>query len=192
MCVILQRCRFLHNPKTGGTWVRQALGASCRPFANTEFKHPGLNEAPGRGLFTVAFVRHPWSWWRSYWLFKRTHGWDFNNHVDIACMDNVFERYMVNVADKFPGHCTSVFQQFVGYDATEIEYVGRFESLVDNLVAALELAGEPFDEQHLRDTAVVNAGDYNLFSTHCSVEVRQRVLDAEHNIMARFNYSADS
>ncbi len=191
MCVILHRCRFLHIPKTGGTWVRNALNTACPNVAKTAYGHGGLQDAPGQGMFTFAFIRHPWSWWRSYWLFKRTLGWDLKNRLDIMCMDNVFERFMTNVADTEEGHCTRLFENFVGCDATDIQFVGRSENLVDHLVVALQRADEPFNEQRLRETAIANAGNYKLFSTRCSAEVRQRILDAEHKIMTRFDYAAD-
>jgi len=191
MALLLQHCRFLHTPKTGGTWVRAALKNSGIILAETETAHVEFDQCPGRGLFTIAFVRHPWTWWKSYWLYKRSHGWGFENRFDLRCMDNQFERFMLKVLEKTPGHCTNVFQRFVGQHDRQVDFVGAYENLVGDMVTALVLAGEPFDEQRLRHTKVRNAGDYAAFSTACSREICQRVLEAEHEAMARFNYGAE-
>ena len=107
-------------------------------------------------------------------------------------MDNEFERFMINVLDHAPGHCSEVFRKFVGTADREIEFVGMFENLVDDLVAGLRLAGAQFDEAGLRKTAIRNASDYSAFSTKCSPEIRDRVLNAECELFERFNYSTDT
>lgn len=192
MALILDNCRLLRTPKTGSTWMAFALkNAGCR-FVKTEVPHLERNEAPGQGLFTIAFVRHPWAWWKSYWVYKRAGGWDFRNRFDLQCMDNEFERFMLNVLDHAPGRCSEVFRKFVGSADDRIEFVGAFENLVDDLVAGLRQAGAQFDEAGLRATGVRNASDYSAFSTKCSPEIQSRVLDAEREMLERFNYSADA
>ena len=190
MALILQNCRLLHTPKTGGSWANAAVKRSGCAFAETPLRHVELDQCPGLGLFTIAFVRHPWHWWRSYWLFKRSNGWDLRNGFDVTCMDNHFERFLINVLEHAPGHCSRVFQKFVGREGHEISFVGLFEQLEDDLVRAMHAAGQKFDEQKLRETPRRNVGDYKAFSTRCSPEIRARIVEAEQQAFVRFNYGA--
>lgn len=188
MALILQNCRLIHTPKTGGSWARVAIKKAGIVFAETETRHVDLKQCPGRGLFTIAFVRHPWNWWKSYWVFKRTHGWDFNNRLDVLCMDNDFERFLLKVLDNSPGHCSAVYRSFVGAIGHEISFIGAFENLANDLVKGLTSAGERFNEELLRATPRRNVGDYHTFSTYCSEEIRQRIFDAERESFERFEY----
>lgn len=187
MALILQNCRLLHTPKTGGSWARVAVQRSGVIFAETESRHVELQECPGRGLFTIAFVRHPWNWWKSYWIYKRTHGWDLENQFDVQCMENDFERFLVKVLDNSPGRCSDVFRRFVGAVGHEISFIGAFENLADDLVKGLNCAGERFNEETLRATPTRNVGDYRAFSTRCSDELRRRILQSEQEALERFH-----
>ena len=74
MALILQNTRFLHVPKTGGTYATQALQAACEVVEDFRIQgsdHTTLDESPRPELFTFAFVRHPLTWWQSMWLFHR-------------------------------------------------------------------------------------------------------------------------
>jgi hypothetical protein len=190
MALILQNCRLLHTPKTGGSWACTAVKNSGAVFAETKTRHVELKCCPGVGLYTIAFVRHPWNWWKSYWIFKRTHGWDFNNSFDVRCMDNNFEQFLLKVLENSPGHCSNVFRRFVGAIGHEISFIGVFENLADDLVKGLTIAGEHFNEQTLRATPTRNRGNYQAFSTHCSNEIHQRILETEREALERFDYQS--
>jgi hypothetical protein len=191
MALIMQKCRFLHTPKTGGVWVRAAVRHAGVVFAEYHPPHVTFMGCPGQGMFTIAFVRHPWAWWKSYWVYKRSHSWDVTNPFDIKCMDNRFENFLCNVLNHAPGHCSRTFSTFTGRPSKEVDFIGRFENLVNDFVRALQMAGERFDEHKLRSTPPRNVGDYSCFSTKCSDEVRRRVLEAEASALTRFNYHPD-
>jgi hypothetical protein len=93
--------------------------------------------------------------------------------------------------EKAPGYCSQAFSYFAGTPGNEVDFVGRFEDLVNQLVRGLQAAGEPFDEDKLRSTPPQNVGDYSGFSTKCSDELRRRVLQAEASALTRFNYYPD-
>jgi hypothetical protein len=103
-------------------------------------------------------------------------------------MDNDFERFLLNVLDSSPGHCSAVYRRFVGAVGHEISFIGAFENLADDLVKGLTSADERFDEEKLRATPIRNVGDYQAFSTRCSDEIRQRVFKTEREAFERFKY----
>lgn len=190
MALIMQHCRFLHTPKTGGVWVEQAVTNSGIVHARMPgpLKHVNLNSCPGNGLLTIAFVRCPWSWWKSYWVYKMHFGWIKQVRFDMDCISDHFETFIVNVLERRPGYWSQVCEWYCGPPDDEIDFVGRFEHLVDDLVSALSIAGERFDEARLRKTRPVNVGDYKSVSTRCSDELRARLLVTEAKGLTRFGY----
>src|SRR5690606_18066533 len=67
---------FLHIPKTGGTWIEHALvrsGVAIEPAGGIDgvtSRHPVLPLLTQRFDFTFAFIRHPLSWYESWWKFQ--------------------------------------------------------------------------------------------------------------------------
>ena len=187
MALITKRCRFLHTPKTGGIWVNTAI-ANAGITVAVAAEHLNVYNAPGHGMFTIAFIRAPWPWWKSYWVFKKKRGWDRENDFDMECWSDDFEQFVGNVISRRPGYWTEVCSLFVGRPGEEIDFIGRYERLVDDLVRGLQLAGETFDERRLRATPKANCGDYQRFSPVCSEELQTRLLEAEREGIERFGY----
>ena len=159
-------------------------------MAETKYSHHHLADCPGRGMFTIAFVRHPWNWWKSYWAYKRRTKWDLKNHFDLQCMHNEFEPFLLNVLRLQPGYCSRLFTKFTGPLKQEINFVGRHENLVEDLITVLHRVAEPFDEQALRDTQGENRSNYETFVPTCSNEVRLRIFEAEAEAIRRFGYAS--
>src|SRR3954466_5057152 len=145
------RALFIHFPKTGGSWATHAMrgaGVELRPFT---VHHPTLEGLPGyQDRFRFGFVRHPLTWWQSYWRYRMERGWDPGHVVDSQARAEQFEAFAANVVERVPGYLSEKYSEFLGPPEDEIEFIGRFEQLADDLVTALKLAGEPFDELLLR------------------------------------------
>ena len=66
---------FVHIPKTGGVWVEEALPAcgiaTACPLTTggVSWRHPLPADIRGSFDFTFTFVRHPISWYESWWRF---------------------------------------------------------------------------------------------------------------------------
>lgn len=216
MALLLPRSIFLHIPKTGGEWVREAIKAAGVPTRESNpgwdwarQKHSALAESSGReaisfafkskpatwwqgkGRFTFAFVRDPFAWYPSFWSYRMEHGWDPNDRVDAECKAEEFEPFAWNVLKKFPGHVSDLYELYVGRADGTIDFVGRQESLAEDLVRALRAAGEKFDEARLRATPPVNEGaSLRKWKERCvySDELRAAVAKAERRVMKRFGY----
>jgi hypothetical protein len=82
-----------------------------------------------------------------------------------------------------------MFEDYVGPTNREIEFVGRFERLADDLVHALRLSGETFDETDLRRTAPVNVSMWPTNDALWSPARAVAVERAERDCLTRFGYS---
>jgi sulfotransferase famil protein len=188
--VVNDRIAFLHVPKTGGTWVTEALraaGVELRPVPLPAVKrgHGGL-EAVDRRLFTFAFVRDPFDWYASYWRHRQKFGdWDSASPIDeFARLP--FTDFVEQAAMHRPRHLTLVYERYCGPPHDPISFVGRYERLAEDLVTALTLAGEPFDDDALHAHPAVNTTDRDDSRTAYSAEARAALIASERDAFARF------
>ena len=205
MAIKTRNLVIYHIPKCGGTWVKVALenaGVRYRPVRNVKGEHPfNLKIAHAtpdvvvpsakRGRMGVAFVREPVAWYTSYWSFRSRKGArrDEKFPADGLWSDD-FDQFVNNVLDAFPsGFVTELYQYFVGAGLEKVDFVGKQESLVDDLVHALRVAGERFDEKGLRDTARQNESPQR-WKRKCvlSDATRERVVAAESWVYRGWNY----
>lgn len=189
--LILPRSCFLHVPKTGGSWVKRAIlaaGVPAQEHSRDGYTHLGLADCPVPGLFRFAFVRNPLALYRSYWQFKQTVGWDDANDLDCQCRDDRFEVFVRQVLEKFPGIYSRTLKEFVGPADAPIEFIGRYENLVEDLVRALSLAGEDFDAAAVRALPPYNVSDKRKAPAVYTPDLEAAVRLAEAEAFARFGY----
>lgn len=175
MAMIYKNSVFLMIPRTGTSWVRTAIkyGApsSSRPSVlgrridySSDNHHQwdiprGVRWSGnswvdgGPDVFTFTFVRDPETWVRSRWALGPWRDWLTGFWVPdeaefrAAVTDDMVRAYFKPFEDR-------------------ADFVGHTETLADDLVKALTLAGEVFDEGVVRGTARFNETDYSkIYST---------------------------
>lgn len=189
--LILPKSCFLHVAKTGGTWARAAIKASGIEYEEYSFEgdiHADLKHCPCPEKYKIAFVRHPLKQYRSYWQFKMGTGWDWKNPIDRFCCSPGFHDFVRNVLEKFPGIISQYFENYVGSPGAEIEFIGKYENLVNDLVMALKRAGEIFDEETVRNYPPVNVSEHVRFPAEYTKELKEAVIKSEWRAMERFGY----
>jgi hypothetical protein len=180
---------FIHVPKTGGTWIRRALLTTmpaARPYHVDGDYHVGYLACPRPDAFRFAFVRHPLTWYQSYWRFKVSSGWSKPNSLDLACRSNHFADFVRKVLDRQPGILSQWVRAAVG-DPQVIEFVGRFERLIEDLCVALALAGENFDPVQIRAVPPVNVTNKARVAELPSA-LKRAILKTERDVCERFGY----
>ena len=203
MASATERFIFYHIPKTGGTWVKVALkaaGIRARAVRTTGGPHPfnlkWAHACPGtvperakKDRFSFCFVRRPVAWYASYWSFRSRKGArrDEKFPADGLWSDE-FDQFVNNLLDAYPsGFVTALYQYYTGADCELVDFVGRQESLADDLMRALTLAGEPFDEAALRATGRCNRSPGRLKKLCVLSEATQaRVADCERWVLEAF------
>jgi hypothetical protein len=141
----------------------------------------------GRGdRLSVAFVRHPLDWWRSYWGHRMRAGWDPANALDAVAASEDFNEFILNVIDHGEGAFDEMVRRFVGLPSPSVDFVGRSEHLVEDACEALRLAGEPFSASAIRDHPRENANAYGRFPALYRPEVAPRLAESERDTIERF------
>lgn len=170
MAIETDKSIFYHIQKTGGSWVRVAMRNAGLKYQRSErfgMTHPSCwhteHSTPRdaknlKGLFSYCFIRHPVSWHKSFWSYrlkykhKKLKPIQLKDPIEYHWNDN-FNKYLSGILDEFPnGYLTEMFGEFIPY----VDYVGKQERLVDDLIIALNAAGEIFDEDKIRGTGPVN------------------------------------
>jgi hypothetical protein len=195
--LVTPRLLFLHVPKTGGTWVQVALKAAgvrgetiWTRLGPGSRGHATLVEARAfTDRFTFAFVRHPLDLYRSRWAGAMRDGWPENRMLHGMRSDD-FPTFVRQVIERHPGFLTKRFEDFTGPRNAPISFVGRYESLVDDLVRALKQAGEEFDESALRAHSPANRNDYTKHQAHYDRALAEQVIESEHGAIQRW-YAGD-
>lgn len=186
---------FLHLPKTGGIWTAGAVEAAGVPTWRPDslghqhyssHGHADLADVMIDNRFSVAFVRHPLDWWRSYWGHRMRTGWRDDNGIDVAARSNEFNDFIDRVLKYRPGYLGELVGQFVGSPVPGVDFVGRFERLVDDVCTALRLGGESFSEAAIRAYPCQNGSEYDRFPAVYLPEVAARLVEAEDETIKRF------
>lgn len=136
--------------------------------------------------FTIAFVRHPLDWWRSLWAYRMRDGWDPQRRIDSVACSSDFNTFVEQVVEHLPAHLETLFARYIGPPSRPIEFIGRFESLADDLVQGLRAAGDEFDERALRSLPPDNVNDYGRFPALYRPDVAARLAESERAVIDRF------
>lgn len=223
MTVILGDVIFLHVPKTGGTWIRAALGRS-RPDSflvlqredgerhlylkevqqllsnlqsHTEYRgiRSSGKEAPQEELLKrlerisqepqfVSFIRHPLSWWTSFWRYRQSKGWDDNNEIDVQCKSENFNTFIENVIRLKPGACSRLFRRFIGAECTQGHLVGTQEYLREDIAFLLQHFGFLEDASITKELQALNVSSAS--APGLQEDLKERLLETERDIIHAF------
>ena len=209
---------FLHIPKTGGNWVTTALkeaGLVYRDFGyHKHLDWYRSSECPSfqpfwrrflpsslwcdmRSVFTFCFVRHPLSWYESWWRYMSQtkvnwkHFVDNKNHLywhPNAYLNGLgdcnFSNFVRNVQAKRPGYVSEMFSWYVH---PSIGMVGKQENLRQDLVRALHMQNLNFDEQFFMDYPKVGVSQVRE-KLVWEESLREEMLRLEHVAITRHNY----
>ena len=168
MAVRSNKSIFYHVPRTGGMWVKEAMktaGIEYRDVSPRKWRHPlapmihfthttpeCIAEKYKKGLYSFCFVRQPVDWYRSYWCINLKLKSRGRTKLD-ELLRKPFEEWVNDVLNKYPdGYVSQLYKYFV----FDVDYVGSYYRLQDDLVTALNNAGETFDLQLLLGTPPVN------------------------------------
>ncbi|MEQ8822379.1 MAG: sulfotransferase family 2 domain-containing protein [Sumerlaeia bacterium] len=114
--------------------------------------------------FKFGIVRHPLKWYESWFKYlggrweihtqnrNNCHKWSMNLLIEESADDD-FNAFVRKLNERCPGFATRCFDRYFG---PEVNFVGRCENLVDDLISALDLCNASYDEDRIRNWPRVN------------------------------------
>jgi hypothetical protein len=140
-------------------------------------------------LFTFGFVRNPLTWYASYWVHRHTfEDWNPNDPLE-PYVHEAFEEFIEAVIANKAGYLSDLYTSFLGPPDASVSFIGRYENLAVDLVTALRLAEQPFDEKALRGVPPLNVTGKSkpTYPPH----LKSGLLKAEAEVLERF-YSLEA
>lgn len=220
---LINGAEFIHIPKTGGSWVEQALRQCGLVDSRQGHKHADFDRVQNHNRlgslrelrrtmistlkiknwttsrqrgFRFCFVRHPLKWLESHWKYKQGRNWSpdgeenskSNWHPNSALNglgSSDFNQFVRNVIRKRPGY---VSEFFFSYTKPGISFIGKTESLVDDLIEVLKLQGLKFDEAKIRGVERVNVSKTNPAEIQWDPQLKTTVTRLELPALIHFDY----
>jgi hypothetical protein len=198
---------FVHCPKTGGTFIvetlRDTLGLRVEPVG---YKHShkdlvGTVRARNKPV-TFTLVRHPATWYASYWQMKvrnRRDGdawyfwepktlWHPNWPLDPARGDDDFAQFIRNATQR-KDYLYEMFRWYTGLGTRDqADLIGKQESLIADLTIFLDTIGAEYDPAALHAATPVNDAAGKTPSAVWTPELRELVRSAEARCFLDYGY----
>lgn len=166
-------------------------------------------EEPELDAFTFCFVRHPLRWYESVWRAGSRSGvytmtedqlqkfvatqrdprmreWHPFNEIR-PCYREDFNAMMREINRQCPGYVSRIFS---AYTTSRIDFVGKQESLADDLVRVLQQLNVNFDETRLREKENVNVSPQRQIEWDPAVQALTERLD--YLTFHRFGYATET
>lgn len=149
--------------------------------------------------FMFCFVRHPLAWYESWFKYmsQPARAWcNWGNERDMfdwhpnavlnGCGADDFNQFVRNVIARRPGY---VSELFAGYAQPQVEFVGRQETLRQDLVKVLNRLNLAFDEEFVMNFGKVGVSPETKSSLTWDPGLRDEVLALERVALLRYGYA---
>lgn len=149
--------------------------------------------------YMFCFVRNPITWYESWFNYMSQPDRDWCNWGDEKSMDSWhpnstlnglgnpdFNRFMHNVINKKPGYVTELFGW---YTKPQIDFIGRQETLVDDLISILNYLNLDFDENLIRSTGKIGVSKKPVNKIEWDTQLYREVYKLEYAGMIRYGYA---
>lgn len=194
MAILIPNAIGLLIPKCGSQYILTVLEKAEIPYkfigasqidSKSTIMHSDLNNTEVYDYFTFAFVRHPLSWYQSYWAYRMRMGWT-DDVIDEQCADDNFHKFMEKVIEYYPdGYISSYYERYVGTGDSTISYVGRLERINEDLPIALSLCGNSIENDICVGISKVNK---RRWEAHYTRTLYKKIASMEESSIKRFGY----
>lgn len=202
---------FLHIPRTGGTWVRQAMHELGIPFNRAWDRGTRNDVCRKHGLLhhydrkytddrlIWVYVRHPVDYYSAVWRYLRKLGpvkmtklqteWRWHPHMYAARLYTPnYNRWVEQMLEAHAGWVSHLYDLYCGQVNIErVHWIGRTETLVDDFLHLMEQLGMRIDgdiSDRVRKIGKVNASP--IRSVEWRSDLREQVERSERRAIRRF------
>jgi hypothetical protein len=149
--------------------------------------------------FRFCFVREPLKWYESRWRFEQSRNWKrmgdeldpykWHPNMMLSGLGSPdFNTFMHNVNKKRPGYLTEFYGWYV---KPGIGFVGKQESLQDDLIKAFALMKLEIDPARVRAVEPVNETPSSIPKPEWDPKIRRETLRLEYASYVRFGYPVE-
>ncbi|MFW5760160.1 MAG: sulfotransferase family 2 domain-containing protein [Cyclobacteriaceae bacterium] len=221
---------FLHIPKTGGSWVHKVLKEQNLIKIEFSHKHADMERVLNfprfytggfihqswklktlhlheeiKNAYKFCFVRHPLSWYESYWRFMTGLNWDKFHELEYKrkylrgrvwhpnlVLENIggpdFNQFIQNVIKEYPGYVT----EFYGWYTLpfHINFIGKQENMKEDLIKVLTDLGEKFDKDKIYKVGKENQSKQQVQIPKWDENLKEEILKLEYAAFKRYGYQA--
>lgn len=198
-CLIGQNFRFLHMPKTGGTWVHDVITRWLQLPCVVDNRYGGhvpLRLALGEGLPTLTYVRNPFRWYESYYRYRCTTGWQDppgDAGVPITKFGQAgecFAEFMSGLLSKYPNWLPDLVHAFTSFRAPDpLVTIGRHETLAADLERFLNDRGVLYSRHMLHQRAQQLVNLSIPVPTVWTPELVRKVETTHGDVLEYFKYT---
>jgi hypothetical protein len=203
---LLSHCNFIHIPKCGGSaingalWRTKAITDRQKQVLSTpHYGHLFASQMPENGKPFFSFVRHPVSWWMSFYHWNMNPAHSRFSPPELATTS--FDQWINEYGPLWLGFYTKIVRRYLGKDPSfptnnKVEMIGRTEYLFKDLRTIFNVTGQPYDVEALNDliagkikldTKVENKQTYDRKAV--SMETRELIKKCEFYMYETFGYS---
>jgi hypothetical protein len=197
---------FVHCPKTGGSFVVQTLKDKLElNVRQVGYKHSHKDlVGPIRHRkkpYTFTLVRHPVTWYGSYWQMKMRAPvdgkhwynwqpgtlWHPNWEIDPRYGDDDFARFIEKVTTR-TNYLHDMYRLYTGlgtYDT--VDQIGKQETLTEDLITFLDTIGADYDKDLLLAAQPINKA-FGEKKAQWTPELEALVLEAEQRTLLDYGY----
>ncbi|GAB4168770.1 MAG: hypothetical protein OHK0026_07030 [Rhodocyclaceae bacterium] len=150
--------------------------------------------------FMFCFVRHPLDWYESWYKYHSaggSHAWSGNGDgrslwkwSPCAALDGTgdaeFNRFVANAIRKCPGFVTQLYAR---YTTDHVDFVGRYETLYEDLIRVLRLIGAECDAHRVRAHPAANRSVSPARPIAWDPALREELVRLEYAALVRYAYA---
>jgi len=166
-------------------FIRYALRQIFSPFPR-QVKKP----------FTFCFVRNPISWYESWYKYmsqdsRRWKYWGDNNDLNQwhpnsplnGLGDDNFNQMIKNILNNRPGYVSEMYSL---YTNRGVDFIGKQENLVEDLIKVLSIMGIDFDTNHIRNYGKVGVSPNKEIIW--DDDLKKQIILSEYSAFKRYGY----
>lgn len=202
--MLLDKCNFVHIPKCGGTYINTILWhLECIRDRKNHILHPGFghifpSQMPNDGKPLFTFVRHPVSWWQSFYHWNMNLSTSRFSEQELETKS--FDEWINDYGEFWLGFYTHLVKRYTGVESVfpndkVIKLVGKTENLENDLKSILDEVGEKYNTNAMRnilnktleiEDKYANKQIYDR--SEASEESKKVILSTEQYILNTYNY----
>jgi hypothetical protein len=188
MAIRIDGAICLHIPKTGGTFVRNYFRDSKMILTNEELELSAhINAGEIRRIIghtedlIFCFVRHPLTWYRSYWESKQQITDRRGGYID-GIVDLPWIEFLNTILRDRPGYLTEFYEGYTNI----CRFIGKQENLREDLNTVLRFLRIPYNKDFLFKRPSDNVVPSNKKYTK---DLAFSFMEAEKVIVKKYDYN---